>query len=148
VLIKKLIDKDITIATAESCTGGLIGSMLTNVAGASNVYKGGVVVYSNEAKVKLLYIDEELLKNKGAVSYEVANHMAINVAKIFGTNMSIAVTGIAGPAGGSKEKPVGLVYIGIFFKSACEVYKHIFLAAGRIYVKERQLLRWHIHSIY
>ena len=136
VLIKKLIDKDITIATAESCTGGLIGSMLTNVAGASNVYKGGVVVYSNEAKVKLLYIDEELLKNKGAVSYEVANHMAINVAKIFGTNMSIAVTGIAGPAGGSKEKPVGLVYIGIFFKSACEVYKHIF-SGSRKDIRER-----------
>jgi nicotinamide-nucleotide amidase len=136
MLIKKLINKNITITTAESCTGGLIGSLLTNVAGASNVYKGGVVVYSNEAKIKFLYIDEELLKNKGAVSYEVAYHMAVNVAKKFNTNMSIAVTGIAGPTGGSKEKPVGLVYIGIFFNGQCEVYKHVFLGS-RINIRER-----------
>lgn len=136
VLIKRLIDKKITISTAESCTGGLIAGLLTNVAGTSTVYKGGVITYSNEAKIKFLDIDEELLKNKGAVSYEVAQGMAINVSRKFNTNLSIAVTGIAGPTGGSNEKPVGLVYIGVFLNGICEVYEHIF-SGSRNDIRER-----------
>lgn len=136
ILIKELISNNITISTAESCTGGLIGGLLTNVAGSSAVYKGGVIVYSNEAKINFLNIDEELLKYKGAVSYEVAYNMAVNVSKKFDTNLSIAATGIAGPSGGSNEKPVGLVYIGIFFNDSCEVYKHIF-SGSRNDIRER-----------
>jgi nicotinamide-nucleotide amidase len=126
VLIKQLTYKGLTISTAESCTGGLIWETLTRVSGSSLVFKGGFIVYSNEAKIRFLNIDENLLQSKGAVSSEVAYNMAINVAKKFETPLSIAVTGIAGPTGGSSEKPVGLVYIGIFLNNNCSVFRHIF----------------------
>jgi nicotinamide-nucleotide amidase len=136
IFVKSLLSNNITISTAESCTGGLIGGLLTNVPGASSVYKGGVIVYSNEIKIKFLEISEELLQTKGAVSYEVAQQMAINVSKKFNTNMSIAATGIAGPSGGTREKPVGLVYIGVCLNRDCEVFKHIF-SGSRKDIRER-----------
>ena len=138
IFVKTLLNNNITISTAESCTGGLISGFLTNVPGASRVYKGGVIVYSNEAKIKFLGVSEELLQRYGAVSYEVAYQMAINVSKKFNTNMSIAATGIAGPSGGTKEKPVGLVYIGVCVNGGSEVYKHIF-SGSRKDIRERSV---------
>lgn len=138
IFVKTLLNNNITISTAESCTGGLISGFLTNVPGASRVYKGGVIVYSNEAKIKFLGVSEELLQRYGAVSYEVAYQMAINVSKKFNTNMSIAATGIAGPSGGTKEKPVGLVYIGVCVNGGSEVFKHIF-SGSRKDIRERSV---------
>jgi len=102
-----------TITTAESCTGGLIASMITEVSGSSEVFNGSVVTYSNEIKHQELNVKEETLKNNGAVSTEVVEEMLIGVTKKFNSNFSIAVSGIAGPNGGTKNKPVGTVVIGI-----------------------------------
>jgi nicotinamide-nucleotide amidase len=115
------MDKQKTISTAESCTGGLIGHRLTEISGSSNVFKGGLVVYSNEAKMELLDIPINLLETKGAVSEETAKMMAENVKEKFKSDYGISVTGIAGPTGGTEEKPVGLVYIGLAQKKGVKV---------------------------
>ncbi len=107
-----LIERGETLAVAESCTGGLISNRLTNMSGSSKFYERGVISYSNKAKVELLGVPEELLATHGAVSAEVATAMADGVRKLAGTNYGLSVTGIAGPTGGTPEKPVGLVYIG------------------------------------
>lgn len=108
-----LEEKKCTLATAESCTGGLVGHLLTEVAGVSRHYLGGVVAYSNEAKRDLLAVPAELLERYGAVSPEVAAAMAEGCRRRFGSDLAIAVTGIAGPGGGSPQKPVGLVYVAL-----------------------------------
>lgn len=108
-----LTKKDKTIATAESCTGGLIAHRLTNVPGSSNYFMRGLVTYSNEAKIDLLGVNKAVLEEKGAVSEEVALQMAEGVRKKSETDIGIATTGIAGPSGGSKEKPVGTVYMAL-----------------------------------
>ena len=113
VLVKIAIEKNKTIAIAESCTGGLISNRITNVAGSSKIFKGSVISYSNQSKIKFLNVDEKIINKFGAVSREVANLMAINTLKLFSTDYAISVTGIAGPTGGSNLKPVGLVYIGL-----------------------------------
>ncbi len=102
-----------TITTAESCTGGLILHRLTNIAGSSAYVLGGIVAYSNEAKVKFLGVQEETLMRHGAVSEPTAREMARGVRALFGTDFALSVTGIAGPGGGTPEKPVGLTYIGL-----------------------------------
>ena len=121
VVIQLAKSKNSTVSTAESCTGGLIGHRLTEVSGSSDVYKGGFVVYSNESKIDLLGVDKSILKKYGAVSEETAQSMAKNVIKIFGSDYGISVTGIAGPAGGTDQKPVGLVYIGLAKKDGVKV---------------------------
>jgi len=121
VIIQLAKSKNSTVSTAESCTGGLIGHRLTEVSGSSDVYKGGFVVYSNESKIDLLGVDKSILKKYGAVSEETAQSMAKNVIKIFGSDYGISVTGIAGPAGGTDQKPVGLVYIGLAKKDGVKV---------------------------
>lgn len=108
-----LIKKEATLATAESCTGGLIGHLLTNVAGSSQWYIGGAISYSNELKQQLLAVNADTIEDVGAVSAEVAEQMARGAQQAFGTEYAISVTGIAGPSGGTAEKPVGLTYIGI-----------------------------------
>ncbi len=113
VLIKQLIDRNQTIVFAESCTGGLLSSSLTSISGSSQVFKGSIISYSNELKNSLLNISEEKLSKYGAVSEEVCESMAINVKEKLGADWAIAISGIAGPNGGSKDKPVGLVYISI-----------------------------------
>jgi nicotinamide-nucleotide amidase len=105
--------KGATLATAESCTGGLVASQLTTLAGISEFYLGGVVSYANEAKVALLGVPEELLARHGAVSEEVARAMATGVRRRLGADVAVSITGIAGPGGGTAEKPVGLVYLGL-----------------------------------
>ncbi len=108
-----LLENNITIATAESCTGGLISEMLTDVPGISKVFMGGAVTYSNEAKMEYLGVKEQTLKAHGAVSRETAAEMAEGIRKRLKTDIGISVTGIAGPGGGTDEKPVGLVYVGL-----------------------------------
>ena len=111
-----LVEKNVTLAVAESCTGGLIGHRLTSVAGSSNYYLGGVIVYSNQSKLDLLQVDPETLQAKGAVSNETVEQMACGVRKKLKSKLGLAVTGIAGPAGGSGSKPVGTVHIGLATK--------------------------------
>ena len=112
-VISALASKGLTISTAESCTGGLIAKRITDVSGASEVYMGSCVTYANEAKVKLLGVNEETLKAHGAVSEQVAAEMARGVREALGTDIGISTTGIAGPGGGTPEKPVGTIYVGI-----------------------------------
>ena len=126
VIIQLAKSKNRTVSTAESCTGGLIGHRLTEVSGSSDVYQGGFVVYSNESKINLLGVDKSILKKYGAVSEETAQAMAKNVTKIFASDYGISVTGIAGPAGGTDQKPVGLVYIGFAKKDDVKVKKFHF----------------------
>jgi PncC family amidohydrolase len=117
-LVRKL-----TIATAESCTGGLISALLTSLPGSSAYFRGGVCSYSNEAKCRLIGVSAELIRNLGAVSENVAKSMAEGARKVFDADISVAVTGIAGPGGGSAEKPVGTVYVGFATQSATEVLR-------------------------
>ncbi len=113
VVGEKLRNKGLTISVAESCTGGLIGNLLTNTPGSSNYFMGGLMVYSNQSKIDLLNVSQEVIEKKGAVSDKTVREMTEGVKKRIGTDIGLAVTGIAGPEGGSREKPVGTVYIGL-----------------------------------
>ncbi|GAA0078936.1 competence/damage-inducible protein A [Clostridium sp. CTA-5] len=126
VVSKMLIDRKLTISTAESCTGGMIAAKLVSYPGVSEVFLEGCVTYSNEAKHSRLNVSTDTLEKYGAVSYETAKEMAEGVAKTSNTDVSIVTTGIAGPGGGTDEKPVGLVYIGLYIKGKVSVEKHIF----------------------
>jgi len=112
-VIKEFGEANATVATAESCTGGLIGGCLTSVAGSSSAFSRGFITYSNEAKTEMLDVKADLIEEHGAVSPQVASEMAIGAIKHSGANASVAVTGIAGPGGGTETKPVGLVYIAV-----------------------------------
>lgn len=126
VVAKLLINKKLTISTAESCTGGMIASTLINYPGISEVLLEGAVTYSNEAKHNRLGVKNETLDKYGAVSEETAREMAIGIANTAGTDVSIVTTGIAGPGGGTEEKPVGLVYVGVYAQGEVTVKKCIF----------------------
>lgn len=126
VVGKLLIKKKKSLTTAESCTGGLIANRITNISGASNYFMGGIVCYSNELKIKLLGVSEKTLKKQGAVSEKTAIEMASGARKRFNSDIAIAVTGIAGPTGGTKEKPVGTIYIALADEGGCEVKKFFF----------------------
>ena len=112
-LVKKLIKKKIKISFAESCTGGLLASSITSVSGVSKIFSLGLVTYSNQAKIKFLKVNKNIIKKHGAVSYECCLAMVNNLSKISKANINVSITGIAGPNGGTKQKPVGLVYIGV-----------------------------------
>ncbi len=112
-IAKLLKEKNLWIATAESCTAGLLAHKLTNIPGSSEYFKGGIVAYSNEIKVKLLGVKEDTLEKYGAVSYETAVEMAIGIKNLMNVDIGISTTGIAGPGGATPSKPVGLVYIGL-----------------------------------
>lgn len=140
VVYKLLCEKELTITTAESCTGGLIGAALVNVAGVSSVYREGYITYSNEAKHKLLGVSEETLLKYGAVSEETAREMAAGAVKAAGADVSIAVTGIAGPDGGTETKPVGLVYMACHYNGKTIVEKHN-LNGNRSKVRENTVVR-------
>jgi len=116
VLGKMLVDNNLSIATAESCTGGLLAGRIINYPGISAVFKEGAITYTNESKIKRLKVKKETLEKFGAVSSQTAAEMAQGIAKVTGTDIGISTTGIAGPGGGSEEKPVGLVYVGFYFK--------------------------------
>ncbi|UWD47827.1 competence/damage-inducible protein A [Clostridioides difficile] len=123
---KLLVEKNLTIAVAESCTGGLVSSSLINYPGISSVFLEGCVTYSNEAKMKRLGVKKETLEDFGAVSEQTAIEMAEGVAKGLGANIGISTTGVAGPGGGTEEKPVGLVYTAIYINGKTIVKKNIF----------------------
>lgn len=125
-IVQKLDLAGYTITTAESCTGGLLAGRLINVPGISKIYKEGYITYSNEAKEKLLCVSHDTLETYGAVSTQMAQEMARGAAKAAGTNVALATTGIAGPDGGTPEKPVGLVYIGCFVNGEVFVEEHVF----------------------
>jgi PncC family amidohydrolase len=105
--------RGLTVATAESCTGGLVGAAITSVPGSSEYFRGGIIAYDNEIKTRICGVPWALLAQHGAVSAPVARALARGVRKLMGAGCAVAVTGIAGPGGGTKEKPVGLVYIGV-----------------------------------
>lgn len=125
-LVKLLMDKKMTISTAESCTGGMISSSIVNISGASYVLNEAYVTYSNEAKMRLLGVEKKTLDEFGAVSEETASQMVTGVARITGADCAISVTGIAGPDGGTEEKPVGTVYVGYYFNGYTKIEKYNF----------------------
>jgi PncC family amidohydrolase len=131
----KLIKNNYKIATAESCTGGLVGHSLTNISGISDYFERGIISYSNKSKIELLDVPKELIIKYGAVSREVALAMAEGVRKKYGLDIGLSTTGIAGPMGGTKNKPVGLVFIGLSLKNISYVEKYIF-KGNRIENKE------------
>jgi nicotinamide-nucleotide amidase len=129
-VVKKLNEQGKTIATAESCTGGMIGSILTEVSGVSDIYMGGAVTYSNQAKMDMIGVKKETLDKFGAVSKETALEMAGGIRKVLNTSFGVSSTGVAGPTGGTPEKPVGLVYIAICGENIQE-YKELRLEGTR-----------------
>ena len=135
-IVKKLTKKKLKISFAESCTGGLLSSAITSVSGSSKVFALGLVTYSNQSKNSVLKIPKKIIRMYGAVSYETCLSMVRNLSKISKTEVSVSITGIAGPKGGSRKKPVGLVYIGIKKGNKTLVKKHIFKNKGRLYIQK------------
>lgn len=141
VVADKLKAEKLTISTAESCTGGLLASTFTDVPGISEVYEGGFVTYSNQAKIREIGVSEKTLKEYGAVSEQVAYQMAEGVRRVAETDIGISITGIAGPDGGSADKPVGLAYVGIAAKHETKVFKILIKPSNRTYNKRIFMLR-------
>ncbi len=130
-LIKLLTKKKLKISFAESCTGGLLASAVTSISGASKVFDLGLVTYSNQAKIKVLKVNKSIIKKYGAVSHECCSSMVKNLSRISKANINLSITGIAGPKGGTKKKPVGLVFIGIKKGKKIQINKFIFKAKNR-----------------
>ena len=130
-LIKILAKKKLKISVAESCTGGLLASSITSTSGASKVFNLGFVTYSNQAKIKILKVNKNIIQKYGAVSHECCSMMVNNLSKISKANINVSITGIAGPKGGTKTKPVGLVYIGIKKGNKISVNKCLFKSKKR-----------------
>ena len=130
-LIKLLIRKKIKISVVESCTGGLLASAITSISGASKIFNLGLITYSNQAKIKILRVNKNIIKRFGAVSYECCYAMVNNLSRISKTNINVSITGIAGPRGGTKKKPVGLVYIGLKKGNKIQIIKYLFKSKKR-----------------
>ena len=139
ILFHNCLEKKLTVTTAESCTGGMIASSIVSVSGSSAIFKSSVVTYSNEMKSKILNIPLTLINENGAVSKVIAYTMAYNVLDLMNSDISIAVTGIAGPGGGSKNKPVGLVHIGIGTKQNIVTKRYLF-KGNRLKVRQETTL--------
>ena len=131
VLIKLLIKKRLKISFAESCTGGLLASSITSISGASKVFNLGLVTYSNLAKIKVLKVNKNIIRKYGAVSHQCCSEMVKNLSRISKANINVSITGIAGPRGGTKKKPVGLVYIGVKTGTKIQINKCVFKAKNR-----------------
>ena len=125
-IVSLLRKKRLKISFAESCTGGLLSAAITSISGSSRIFTLGLVVYSNPAKINILKVPKKLIKKHGAVSYETCLSMVKNLNKISKTNISVSITGIAGPKGGTKKKPVGLVFIGIKKDNKILIKKYLF----------------------
>ena len=134
-IIQILIKKKLKISVAESCTGGLLSSAITSVSGSSKVFTLGLVTYSDQSKNSILKIPKKIIRIYGAVSYETCLSMVKNLSKIGKSGVSISITGIAGPKGGTRKKPVGLVYIGIKKGNKTLVKKYLFKNRGRLYIQ-------------
>ena len=135
-IVSLLKRKKLKISFAESCTGGLLSSAITSVSGSSKVFTLGLVAYSNQSKIKVLKVPKSIIRKYGSVSEPVCLAMVKNVSRIGKTNMSVSITGIAGPSGGSKKKPVGIVYVGIKKSNRSEVKKYLFKNKGRAYIQK------------
>ena len=125
-IAKILKQKKLTLATAESCTGGMIASKIVSISGASDFFKGGIVAYDNEIKHRVLKVPQTTLTRYGAVSGQTVRAMACGAARLFKCDCVVSVSGIAGPSGGTPSKPVGLVFIGVQAKSRLSIFKHVF----------------------
>ena len=125
-MVKLLNKKKLKISFVESCTGGLLSSSVTSISGSSKVFTLGLVTYSNQAKINILKVPKRIIMKHGAVSYEACLSMVKNLNKISKTNISVSITGVAGPKGGTKQKPVGLVYIGIKKNNKTLIKKFLF----------------------
>ena len=140
-LVKKLIQKKLKISFVESCTGGMLASSITSVSGASKVFNLGFITYSNQAKINVLKINKALIKKHGAVSAECCRVMVKNLSKISKAQINVSITGIAGPNGGTKSKPVGLVYIGVKRSNKLLITKNIFKQKTRIGIQKATVKR-------
>ena len=134
-LIKKLIKKKLKISFAESCSGGMLALAMTSISGASKVFDLGLITYSNQSKIKILKVNEIIIKRYGAVSAECCEAMVKNLTKISNAHINVSVTGIAGPNGGSKSKPIGLVYIGLIKGKKMIINKNLFKSKSRISIQ-------------
>ena len=139
ILLYNCLEKNLTITSAESCTGGMIASSIVSISGSSAIFKSSVVTYSNDMKSKILNIPLKLITKNGAVSNIIAHNMASNVLNVMNADISIAVTGIAGPSGGNIDKPVGLVYIGIGTKKNVVTKKYLF-KGNRLRIRQETTL--------
>ena len=135
-LVKKLIQKKLKISFAESCTGGMLSSTITSISGSSKVFNLGLITYSNKAKIDILKVPHKIISKYGAVSNECCLSMVENLSKISKANISVSITGIAGPNGGTKLKPVGLVYIGIKIGNKIIIKENIFKSKNRIAIQK------------
>ena len=135
-VVRVLTKKKLTVSFAESCTGGLLASTITSISGSSKIFNMGLVTYSNNTKVKLLGVPKKTITNFGAVSYETCLSMVKNLSKISKSNISISITGVAGPNGGTKKKPVGLVYMGLKKGRKTIIKKNLFKNKGRISIQK------------
>jgi PncC family amidohydrolase len=139
ILLHNCLEKNLTVTCAESCTGGMIASSIVSISGSSAIFKSSVVTYSNDMKSKILNIPLKLITKNGAVSNRIAHNMASNVLNVMNADISIAVTGIAGPSGGSIDKPVGLVYIGIGTKTNVVTKRYLF-KGNRLRIRQETTL--------
>ena len=140
-LVKKLIKKKLKISFAESCTGGMLSSAITSISGSSKVFNLGLITYSNKAKIDILKVPKKIISKYGAVSNECCLSMVKNLSKISKANISVSITGVAGPNGGTKLKPVGLVYIGIKKGNKISVQKNLFKNKERISIQKATTLK-------
>jgi len=140
-LVKKLAQKKLKISFVESCTGGMLSSTITSVSGSSKVFNLGIITYSNKAKMDILKIPKKIIHKYGAVSNECCFSMVKNLSKISKANISVSITGIAGPNGGTKLKPVGLVYIGIKKGNKIIVQKNLFRNKNRILIQRATTIK-------
>ena len=135
-LIYLLRKKKLKLAIAESCTGGMLSSAITSVSGVSEVFSLGLVTYSNQSKISILKVPKKIIQKHGAVSVQCCLSMVNNLSKITKSNIAVSVTGIAGPTGGSKKKPIGLVYIGLKRANKVKIHRFVFKNKGRTYIQK------------
>ena len=140
-LVKLLTKKRLKISFAESCTGGLLSSSITSISGSSKVFTISLVTYSNPSKISILKVPKNIIRKHGAVSYETCFAMVKNLSKISKTNISVSITGIAGPKGGTKSKPVGMVFIGIKKYNKTLVKKHLFKNKKRTSIQKAAVIK-------
>ena len=140
-LVKKLIQKKLKISFVESCTGGMLSSSITSISGASKVFNLGLITYSNQAKINILKVKKSIIQKHGAVSAECCEAMVENLSKISKAQINVSVTGIAGPNGGTKLKPVGLVYIGVKEGNKVLITKNLFKKKTRISIQKASVKR-------
>lgn len=140
-IVTLLSRKSLKLAIAESCTGGMLSSAITSVNGASKIFNLGLVTYSNQAKTSILKVPKKIIQRHGAVSFQCCLSMVNNLSKISKSKICVSITGIAGPGGGSKNKPVGLVYIGIKNNKKVKIHKHLIKNKSRSFIQKTTVKR-------